>query len=111
MAFDGNEITFPTLTPTLQMVYVSRHRRFRTRDEPGWMSKDVSREAIEECLSYFGQTFYEIAQPKQEATSKRSIRFERKGERIPTSINSLDGTIEVVTFRRDEEVMTLTWLN
>ncbi len=77
----------------------------------GWISKDISREVIEGFLSYYGRTFYQITQPKQEATSKRSIRLERKGERIPKSIMSLDGTIEVVPFRRDEEVMTLTWLN
>ena len=77
----------------------------------GWISKDVPREAIEGFLSHFGRTFYKIAEPKQEATPKHSIRLERKGERIPKSIKSLDGTIEVVPFRRDEEVMTLTWLN
>lgn len=77
----------------------------------GWISKDVSREAIEGFLSHFGRTFYKIAQPKQEATSKHSIRLERQGKRIPKSIKSLDGSIEVVPFRRDEEVMTLTWLN
>ena len=77
----------------------------------GWISKDISREVIEGFLSHYGRTFYKIAQPKQEPTSKHSIRLERKGERIPKSIKSLDGTIEVVPFRRDEEVMTLTWLN
>lgn len=77
----------------------------------GWISKDVSREVIEGFLSHFGRTFYKIAQPEQEATFKHSIRLERKGQRIPKSIKSLDGTIEVVPFRRDEEVMTLTWLN
>ena len=77
----------------------------------GWISKDISREVIESFLSHFGRTFYKIAQPNQEATSKHRIRLERKGERIPKSIKSLDGTIEVVPFRRDEEVMTLTWLN
>ena len=76
----------------------------------GWISKDVSREVIEGFLSHFGRTFYKIAQPQQEAASKRGIRLERKGERIPKSIKSLDETIEVVPFRRDEEVMTLTWL-
>ena len=42
-----------------------------------------------------------------------SIAFdsERKCERISKSIKSLDGTIEVVPFRRDEEVMSLTWSN
>ena len=77
----------------------------------GWISKDVSREAIEGFLSHFGRAFYRIGQPKPEGTSKHSIRLERKGERIPKSIKSVDGTIEVVPFRRDEEVMTLTWLN
>lgn len=79
----------------------------------GWISKDVSREAIQGFLSHFGRAFYKIDQPKspkQEMTSKYGIRLERKGERIPKSIKSLDGTIEVVPFRRDEEVMTLTWL-
>ena len=77
----------------------------------GWISRDVSREVIEGFLSHFGRTFYKIAQSKQEATSKYSIRLERKGKRIPQSIKSLDRTIEVVPFRRNEKVMTLTWLN
>lgn len=77
----------------------------------GWISKDVSREVIEGSLSHSGRTFYKIAQPKQEAVSKHSIRLERKGKRTSESIKSVDGTIEVVPLRRDEEVMTLTWLN
>ena len=75
----------------------------------GWISRDVSREVIEGFLSHSGRTFYKIARPKQQAMSKHGIRLERKGERIPKSIKSLDGTIEVVPFRRDKEVMTLTW--
>ena len=74
----------------------------------GWISKDISREVIEGFLSHFGRTFYNIAQP---TTFKHSIRLERKGERIPKSIKFLDRAIEVVPFRRDEEVMTLTWSN
>ncbi|KAI4131127.1 MAG: hypothetical protein LQ341_006389 [Variospora aurantia] len=77
----------------------------------GWIRKDVPREAIEGFLSRYGRIFYKIAQPDQEPTSKRSIRLERKGERIPKSIKSSDRTVEIVPFRRDEEVMTLTWLN
>ncbi|KAL9015307.1 MAG: hypothetical protein Q9173_000105 [Seirophora scorigena] len=84
----------------------------------GWISKDsVSREAIEGFLSHHGRTFYKIAQqqPEQQeaaaAIKHASIRLERKGERIPGSIKSLDGKIEVVPFRRGEEVMSLTWLD
>lgn len=77
----------------------------------GWISKDVSREVIEGFLSHSGRAFYKIARPEQEATSKHGIRLERKGERIPESIKSEDGAIEVVPFRRGEEVMTLTWLH
>lgn len=72
----------------------------------GWISKDVSWDAIEAFLPHLVRNFYKIAQPKQEATFKHSIRLERKGERISKSIKSLDGTIEVVPFRRDEEIMT-----
>lgn len=39
----------------------------------GWISKDVSREALEGFLSHYGRTFYTIAQPEQEARSKHSI--------------------------------------
>lgn len=85
----------------------------------GWISKDsVSREAIEGFLSHHGRTFYKIAQqqPEQQqeaaaAIKHAGIRLERKGERIPGSIKSLDGKIEVVPFRRGEEVMSLTWLD
>lgn len=76
----------------------------------GWIRKDISREALQGFLSHFGRAFYKIDQSKHEMTSKYGIRLERKGERIPKSIKSLDGTIEVVPFRRGEEVMTLTWL-
>ena len=76
----------------------------------GWISKDISREAIEGFLSHYGRAFYKIEQPKHEAKSYYSIRLERKGERIPQSIKSPDGSIEIVPFRRGEEVMTLTWL-
>lgn len=77
----------------------------------GWISRDVSREAIEGFLSFYGRTFYDIAPAKHEAIAKRSIRLERKGEKIPQSIQSRDGSLEVVPFRRGEQAMTLTWFS
>lgn len=77
----------------------------------GWIGKDISRDVIEGFLSRYGRTFYKIAPLETEIASKYSIRLERKGEKIPKSIKSLDGGIEIVPFRREEEVMTLTWIN
>jgi len=78
----------------------------------GWIAKDIPREAIEGFLSHYGRTFYKLVSPQQAATATHGgIRLERKGERIPQSITSSDGSIEVVPFRRGEEVMGLTWLD
>lgn len=73
----------------------------------GWITKEeVTREALEGFLSHYGRAFYKIPESRQP-----QIRLERRGETIPKSIISSDGKIEVIPFRRGEEIMSLSWLN
>ena len=78
----------------------------------GWISKeDVKREAIEGFLSNYGRVFYKISVPTNTKAQKRRIRLERRAETIPRSISSSDEKIEVVPFRRGEDIMSLSWIN
>ena len=78
----------------------------------GWVSKEqVTRKAIEGFLSDYGRVFYKISSSNDTESQKPRIRLERRGETIPTSIVSSDGNLEVVPFRRGEEIMSLSWIN
>ena len=78
----------------------------------GWISKeDVTREAVEGFLSNYGRAFYKISDPNDTEVQKRPIRLERRGETIPRSISSSDGKLEVVPFRRGEDIMSLSWIS
>lgn len=78
----------------------------------GWISKEeVTREAIEGFLSKYGREFYRISDANEPESRKPRIKLERRGETIPRSITSSDGKIEVVPFRRGQEIMSLSWLN
>lgn len=78
----------------------------------GWISKeDVTRGAVEGFLSHYGRAFYKISNLSDTDAQKRRIRLERRGETIPRSISSSDGKLEVVPFRRGEDVMSLSWTN
>ena len=77
----------------------------------GWIGKeDIKREALEGFLSNYGRDFYKISNVKGAANGKRRIRLERRGERVPESIKSADGQLEVVPFRRGQEIMSLSWI-
>ena len=78
----------------------------------GWISKEqVTRKAIEGFLSDNGRAFYKISNPNDTESRKPRIRLERRGDIIPSSIVSSDGSLEVVPFRRGEEIMSLSWID
>jgi len=71
----------------------------------GWFAADdVRLEAVDGFLGRFGRSFYKLPE------SEGRIRLERKGERIVDSLKSGDGAVEVVPFRRGEEVMSVHWV-
>ena len=77
--------------------------------EKGWIQdEDVTYEALVGFLGGRGRRFYNIQSLIKENNEKRIV-LERKGERIPESIKSKDGSIEVVPFRRGEEIWSLRW--
>jgi dihydroorotase len=65
---------------------------------------DVTQEKLEGFLSRFGRQFYELPE-----VSQKKIVLERKGEKIPTSVLSEDGNIEVGISRVGAEVFSLRW--
>lgn len=66
--------------------------------------EEVTQEKLEGFLSRYGRRFYQLP----EESSKRIV-LERKGEKIPTSVRSEDGKVEVGNSRHGTEVFTLTW--
>lgn len=75
--------------------------------EQGWVSEDeLTIEAIEGFLSGFGRKFYKLPS----ANSTKRIRLEKKGEKIPSTIKSVDGAVEVVPWGRGREIRTLSWI-
>jgi len=65
---------------------------------------DVTQEKLEGFLSRFGRRFYKLPE-----VSEKKIVLERKGEKIPTSVVSEDGIIEVGISRAGAEVFSLKW--
>ncbi|KAI1486848.1 hypothetical protein F5X96DRAFT_688060 [Biscogniauxia mediterranea] len=65
---------------------------------------DVTQEALEGFLSRHGRRFYKLPE------TTRTIVLERKGERIPPTVRSADGSgVEVGVSRAGAEVFSLTW--
>ncbi|KAL8750266.1 MAG: hypothetical protein Q9199_007179 [Rusavskia elegans] len=78
--------------------------------ENGWISNHkITQETLEGFLSTYGKRFYKIDQLSD--PSRRCIRLKKSDETIPKSIVSSDGKIEVVPFRRGEQVMSLSWID
>jgi dihydroorotase len=65
---------------------------------------DVTQEKLEGFLSRFGRRFYRLPE-----VSEKKIVLERKGEKIPASVVSEDGVIEVGISRAGAEVFSLKW--
>ncbi|KAI0880340.1 amidohydrolase 2 [Annulohypoxylon maeteangense] len=66
--------------------------------------EDVTQAKLEGFLSKFGRQFYRLP----EASNK--VVLERKGEKIPTSIRSEDGSIEVGISKVGTDVFSLRWV-
>jgi dihydroorotase len=66
---------------------------------------EVTQERLEQFLSRFGRRFYKLP----DHTKAPRIVLERKGERIPTSISSADGTLTVGLSRAKAPVFSLRW--
>jgi dihydroorotase len=66
---------------------------------------EVTQERLEQFLSRSGRRFYKLPQPND----VQKIVLERKGERIPLSISSADGTLEVGLSRATALVFSLRW--
>jgi dihydroorotase len=67
---------------------------------------EVTQERLEQFLSRSGRRFYKL--PDQGSTK---IVLERKGETIPTSIKSADGTLEIGLSRPTAPIFSLSWLS
>lgn len=77
--------------------------------ERGVLGEDeVTQERLEQFLSRSGRRFYKLPDPATEGPPK--IVLERKGETIPTSIKSADGTLEIGLSRSKAPVFSLSWL-
>lgn len=59
---------------------------------------------LEGFLSHNGRRFYKLPE------AKNKIILERKGEKIPTSIMSASGSVEVGNSRHGTEVFSLAWV-
>jgi len=69
---------------------------------------EVTQDRLEKFLSRSGKRFYKLPDPATEGQSR--IVLERKGETIPTSIKSADGTLEVGLSKSMAPVFSLSWL-
>lgn len=65
---------------------------------------DVTQEKLEGFLSRFGRRFYKLPE-----VPENKIILERKGEKIPKSVASADGSFEVGISRAGTEVFSVTW--
>ena len=69
---------------------------------------EVTQQRLEQFLSRSGRRFYKL--PDLAAEGPPKIVLERKGETIPTSIRSADGTLEVGLSRPTAPVSSVRWL-
>lgn len=66
--------------------------------------QDITLEKLEGFLSRNGREFYKLPE-----TSGRKIILERKGDKIPTSVKTADGSVEVGISRAGVETFSLRW--
>jgi dihydroorotase len=67
--------------------------------------EDITQERLEKFLGGFGRQFYKLP----DAAKGTRIVLERKGEKIPESIKSEDGSMEVALSRGGDNVFSLRW--
>ena len=67
--------------------------------------KDVTQERLEQFLGGFGRQFYRLP----DTAKDNRIVLERKGAKIPESIKSEDGSIEVALSRGGDNIFSLSW--
>jgi dihydroorotase len=70
---------------------------------------EVTQERLENFLSRSGRRFYQLPDIDKRASPK--IVLERKGETIPKSVSSADGTLEVGLSRASAPIFSLSWLH
>ncbi|KAF7128574.1 hypothetical protein CNMCM5793_003362 [Aspergillus hiratsukae] len=66
-------------------------------------NEDITQEKLENFLSVYGRRFYKLPEAKER------IVLERKGEVIPESVKSEDGSVEVALSRGGDVVFSLMW--
>lgn len=64
---------------------------------------DITQEKLEGFLSKSGRRFYKLPE------TKNRIVLERKGEKIPETIRSADGTEVALSRGGDQGVFSLSW--
>lgn len=74
----------------------------------GVIAEDAISEAtLANFLSHYGRTFYKL--PAVSASSTKKIVLVREGAKIPVSVRSADGSVEVGNSRAGDEVFSLRW--
>ncbi|KIY02657.1 uncharacterized protein Z520_01122 [Fonsecaea multimorphosa CBS 102226] len=74
----------------------------------GVLAEDaVTQDHLERFLSRNGRRFYKLHDPDDKSVA--GIVLERKGETIPKSVKSEDGTVEIGVSKASAEVFSLSW--
>ncbi len=68
--------------------------------------QDVTQEQLEQFLGRAGRRFYKLPDPE----GPQKVVLERKGETIPASIRSADGSLEVGLSKSAAPIFSLRWL-
>jgi len=77
--------------------------------ERGVIKEDeVRQDRLEQFLSLSGRQYYKLPNPMNQERPR--IMLERKGETIPLSIKSADGTLEIGLSKAMAPVFSLSWL-
>ena len=87
-----------------QLVILALEEAIQRRDIA---EEDVTQEGLEKFLGKNGRQFYNL--DHEDRAAGQSIVLERKGERIPRSVRSEDGKMEVGMSRGGDRVMSLRW--
>ncbi|RVX66429.1 hypothetical protein B0A52_09659 [Exophiala mesophila] len=76
--------------------------------ERGVLGEDqVTQDQLERFLSRSGRRFYKLPEPATEGGAR--IVLTRRGELIPKSITSVDGTVEIGLSKSQSPVLSLSW--